>query len=296
MPGSTTTLGLPYPLLGDAADIEQAVRPLADALDLLIPSAPQKAALAGTSGVIGDTNRFVTDQDLITRINDAMPIATLMPYAGATLPPAIGGVQRWAWADGSLIDRTVYTAFFSRVGHAYNGGVDPGGTPAKVKLPDKRGRVPAGADNFGAGAANRLLTHAARVNAAAILRGAGGGEDYHTLAALEGSVNGNGTTNAPDINHTHGVTSGFSTNHVHGYTHTAQVVAGVAGQAGGAQVVRAGYEDAFNTGGANVDHSHNTGWMDRSNTHAHTLNSQGANNSHINLQPFELDFYIVRIA
>jgi hypothetical protein len=119
MPGSTTTLGLPYPLLGDAADIEQAVRPLADAIDPLIPTTQQKAALQGTLGALSDTNRFVTDQDLIARLNDAMPIATIVPYAGSTLPPLIGGVQRWAWADGSLINRQVAgvdSVFFSNAG------------------------------------------------------------------------------------------------------------------------------------------------------------------------------------
>jgi microcystin-dependent protein len=95
------------------------------------------------------------------------PIGAIQAYAGTTLP----GSGRWAWADGSYIDRTVYTAYFAAVGHAFNGGADPGSN--LVRLPDLRGRVVVGVD----GTAGRL--------AGPDTIGAAGGEESHALSAGE---------------------------------------------------------------------------------------------------------------
>jgi microcystin-dependent protein len=151
----STKFRLDAPELDDAATIEGAVVPLRDRLEVVL--------------------------------NSLVPIGLPFFWPGAALPtipmPAgeafvAGTHPEFAWADGALIDRTVYAAFFAVVGHAYNGGVDPGGTPAKVRKPDKRGRAIVGADNFGVGAAGRLTTSAK-------ILGASGGEELHQLTVAE---------------------------------------------------------------------------------------------------------------
>src|SRR4051812_9818380 len=110
-PGTAPFL-IPAPELTDAANIETAIEPLRDRIE----------------GVLAQM---------------LVPVGGLLAYAGSG-DPAGGG---WLLADGRLIDRTTYLAFFTAVGHAYNGGVDPGSN--KVRLPDKRGRGSIGADNMG---------------------------------------------------------------------------------------------------------------------------------------------------
>jgi microcystin-dependent protein len=104
-----------------------------------------------------------------------LPIGAVIAYAGSVLPS--GGA--FAWADGSLVDKTTFATLFGRVGHTYNGGVDPGSN--KMRLPDKRGRALAGADNYGVGAASRMGT----------ARGAGAGANTHshTVNAHSHTVN-----------------------------------------------------------------------------------------------------------
>jgi microcystin-dependent protein len=102
----------------------------------------------------------------------AAPIGASMPYDG-TGDPGNG----WVLRDGRLIDKTRYALYFAAVGHAYNGGVDPGSN--KVRISDGRGRVSVGADNMGSaqGAAGRLTANGTR--------GASGGEEKHALIAGE---------------------------------------------------------------------------------------------------------------
>src|ERR1044072_5871275 len=52
-----------------------------------------------------------------------VPIGAQLPYAGSVAPDELGDVE-FALCQGQLIDRTVYATFFSRVGHAYHGGID----------------------------------------------------------------------------------------------------------------------------------------------------------------------------
>lgn len=131
----------------------------------------------------GEVNAIV--DRLETALNAMIPIGLPFPWPGASLPvfPLPTGVTavpgttpEFAWADGGLIDRTVYAAFFAVIGHAYNAGVDPGAN--KVRKPDKRGRVIMGADTMGGIAAGRI-TVAARA------LGQNGGEERHTLTRAE---------------------------------------------------------------------------------------------------------------
>jgi len=123
----------------------------------------------------------IPESDLVLLLDKWLPIGIQIPFSGGTLPT--GGV--WDWADGGLINRITYATFFSRVGHSYNGGVDPGSS--QVRKPDKRGRVPVGADNFGlTGAANRIPNS----NRA---RGQNGGEERHAQSIAEMAAHNHGS-------------------------------------------------------------------------------------------------------
>lgn len=85
----------------------------------------------------------------------------------------------WLLCDGSAVSRTVYAALFAALGVVYGAG--DGSTT--FNLPDLRGRVPAGKDDMGGSAANRLTTAGSGVNGVAL--GAAGGAQTHTLTAAQ---------------------------------------------------------------------------------------------------------------
>lgn len=215
----------------------------------------------------------------------SVPIGGMIAYAGQALPAG----TKWDWADGGLIDKTTFATFFGRVQHAYNGGVDPGSN--KVRKPDKRGRVSVGADSMGVGAAGRLPNSNRAL-------GQNGGEERHTLAATEAGVSSHG----------HGHDFGVWNGGAHG--HTASGGAGFMTIEQGGQIQkRAGTPYGTGSGfigdavfvpngavladgGTNVtpDHTHVLG--------GGVINhgGQAATNPHNNLQPYEVDNYIVRVA
>lgn len=81
---------------------------------------------------------------------NAIPVGTLMPYAGTSSTVAPG----WVIAAGQSVSRTgVYADLFAVIGTTY-GSADG----ASFNLPDLRGRGIAGLDNMGGTAANRLTT------------------------------------------------------------------------------------------------------------------------------------------
>lgn len=102
------------------------------------------------------------------------PIGSIMPYAASGEP----GDGYYTMADGKLIDALIYSSFAAKVGHAYNGGVNPGSN--RVRVPDKRGRSSVGAADMGT--VQGLASGNARVQLA---RGASGGEVLHALTPGE---------------------------------------------------------------------------------------------------------------
>lgn len=271
MPANTPLANLPYPLLADApADIEAAVKPLALALDPLQNTLAQRAAQQGFGATApSDANRFATEAD----IGAPVPIGAIVPYAGSALPA--GG--QWDWADGGLVSASAYPAFAAAVGHAYNGGLDPGG--GTVRKPDKRGRVPVGADNFGQGAANRIPNS----NRA---RGQGGGSEQHVLT----------TAQLPSHQHADGTLAANS--HVHSL-------------AGSFLNVPAGHlmSGRYNTYASQANYyAHDTIGLNSAASLGYNIGGSGAvavsgstdvtgsGTAHPNLQPYEVDTYIVRIA
>lgn len=81
-----------------------------------------------------------------------MPIGTILPYAGSAVPAA-DDVTTFLLCDGSLQTRATYVTLFARLGTAYNTGGESG---TVFRLPDLRGRVPAGRDDMGGPAASRI--------------------------------------------------------------------------------------------------------------------------------------------
>lgn len=104
-----------------------------------------KDARNQTNGIAPtDGNNQVPIANLPTQA--LLPAGMMSPFAGGTAPTG------WLLCDGSAVSRSTYAALFSAIGTAWGAG--DGSTT--FNLPDMRGRVPAGLDNLGGTAANRL--------------------------------------------------------------------------------------------------------------------------------------------
>lgn len=207
------------------------------------------------------------------------PLGIQVAYTGVTLPTD----GRWAWADGGLLLQSAYPEYYALVGHAYNGGVDPGG--GQFRKPDKRGRVSVGADQMPGGSAAGRLPNSSRAF------GQNGGEERHLLAATESGVPVHGHALAG------AVASGGSHNHYsvsqarnvpttnYGWDQQGFGSGGYRGPAtNGSADVSA--DSVTSTGGA---HTHTDTFAVSNNTAA------AAAAAHNILQPYEVDTYIVKV-
>lgn len=120
----------------------------------------------------------------------------LAPYVGSTAPS--GSLLCY----GQVVSRTAYAGLFAALGTTHNIGGEAG---TDFRLPDLRGRVPAGADNMGGSAANRLTATTLSPNGNTI--GATGGAQTET-ASISGTASG--TLGALTVN-VSGVTDGPNT-------------------------------------------------------------------------------------
>lgn len=102
----------------------------------------------------------------------APPIGSIQAYAALATP------VNWLLCDGSAISRTTYSNLFAVVSTTHGSG---DGTTT-FNLPDLRGRVPAGLDNMGGSAANRLTS---TVLTASNTLGATGGAQTHILTTAQ---------------------------------------------------------------------------------------------------------------
>lgn len=273
MPATPSTkYAIPRPADADFINTWPATqRSAIDALDVLIATAittmPRPAAgkfgrlHRATDGTISfDTG--TTWEEIARTVSIAqIPLGAIVATASTVLPSD----GRWGWADGGLIDGTVYTQFLSEVGHAYNLGVNPGNDGSghqQVRKPDARERVRMGASTMGGG----LAPSPRRVTVANVARGQNGGKERVLLLAAEGAQNGNAVTITENANHNHAYAA-------------AVTVATISG--GDVQNVA----DAVGS---------NTGVENQ--THIHGMSARNADTAHENMQPYETDNYLVRIA
>lgn len=110
-----------------------------------------------------------------TQINSfaTFPSGSIIAYGGTTAPAG------WLLCNGQAVSRATYATLFGIVGVAYGAG--NGSTTFNV--PDMRGRVPAGKDDMGGSAANRLTGTSGGV--AGTTMGAAGGTETHVLTTSE---------------------------------------------------------------------------------------------------------------
>lgn len=101
----------------------------------------------------------------------AVPAGTMTPFAGSAVP--LG----WVICDGRALATTSFPALFTAIGYAH------GGSGSTFNVPDLRGRVPIGMDDFGglsaAGPANRVTSVAADALGGTL------GAELHVLSVAE---------------------------------------------------------------------------------------------------------------
>ena len=101
------------------------------------------------------------------------PSGSLVAFAGVNSPDG------WILCHGQAISRSEFANLFLALSTTY--GVGDGSTT--FNLPDLRGRVPAGKDNMGGSAANRLTSAGAGITGTSL--GAAGGAQTHTMTTGE---------------------------------------------------------------------------------------------------------------
>jgi microcystin-dependent protein len=186
---------------------------------------------------------------------EAAPVGSITPYGGSAAPDT-----NWALCDGSPLSRIGYPELYAAIGTTY--GVGDGSTT--FNLPDLRGRTVLGAG-----------TATGAAGATAHTRGQTGGEETHTLTTAEAAqkaVTSNATDR--DLNHQHPQT---------GYG-----VSGISGYSQDGTYGNSGY------GIVNI-YGQQTGWMDRSIDHLHTISGSNAVNGHNTLPPYLGVNYIIRV-
>jgi microcystin-dependent protein len=114
----------------------------------------------------------------------SIPSGTILPYAGSSAPSG------FLLCYGQLVSTTTYAALYTVLGTTYGSGSGTFG------IPDLRGRLPAGVDNMGGTAANRITSANSGITGTSL--GASGGNEQ-----LFGHTH---TATVTDSGHSHGLT------------------------------------------------------------------------------------------
>lgn len=152
-------------------------------------------------GVAQVVDGSITFEDLVASVAFALvPTGSIFAYAGSSAPPS------YLFADGASRAVATYPNLFAVCGYTF------GGAGANFNVPDLRGSVLVGPDNFGStGPAGRLSAQTfanGLVNSA--VRGGRGGEQSSPIHITELTKHKHGVTEAA---HTHGTSD---PGHAHG--------------------------------------------------------------------------------
>jgi microcystin-dependent protein len=316
--------GAKFPVISDVTDWfpltlvkstgeSEIVRVTARTTDTLTVTRAQE----GTTAIVfnaGDRAELRLTAGVFTTLTAEMmtALAAQGTQLAALLPPGAGPIPwsrstepaGWIFADGrTLLSSTIYTALRAAyIADGFPHGQDGSGNP---KIPDMRGVVPAGLDNMGGTAANRL-TGATAISAllgAETVALTQGQMPIHTHAntlAAGGSHNHGGTTAAGGA-HTPTGSTGSAGSHSHTFTNGF-------GSSGGSGISAGSDSGSFQMSGttdtvaahthtlsisAVPDHTHAiTTQVD----HTHTLTnaSAGSGDAHPNVQPTRVFGYVVK--
>lgn len=236
MPATTARLGLPYPVLGDGADMSQAVQPLAQALDPVSgaymaqistgTALPNQPVVAGRFFLhTPSSTLYVSSGSAWIEIvsgGGAMPIGSLVDYGGTTDPIDASGAQRWAICDGRVMSQSAYPALYSVIGNTWDTVDNTAPGAGNFRLPKTGARIA-----ISAGAGTGLTTRS---------RGAISGAE---TIALPSHTHSGATpdhlhlTTTPD--HLHGVGSLYTGGHNHSFgAYTSAPVNGTGSRSTGA--------------------------------------------------------------
>ena len=318
MPGD----GVKFPVISDVSDWfpltltkstgdSEIVRVTARAADTLTVTRAQEGTTAIAFNA-GDRAELRLTAGVFTTLTAEMmtALAAQGTQLAALLPPGAGPIPwsratepaGWIFADGrTLLSSTPYTALRAAyIADSFPHGQDGAGNP---KIPDMRGVVPAGLDNMGGAAANRL-TGATAISALL-------GAETHTLTQAQMPIHTHANTLAAGGAHDHGGASAAGGGHTHtGSTSTAGAHAHGYTAPSGSWNLGVG-DTSYNVtpGGSTTDtagdHSH-TLTIAAAAAHTHTITAQadhnhtltnasaGSGNAHPIVQPTRVFGYVVK--
>lgn len=134
----------------------------------------------------GYLNANFTSLDTLINGLTLVPAGSVVPYAGSSAPSG------WLLCYGQSVSASTYATLFGVIGTTFGGG------SGNFNLPDMRGRIPAGQDNMGGSAANRITAGNSGITGTTL--GAAGGTEL---------LHGHGHS-VTDPGHTHSATTNSS--------------------------------------------------------------------------------------
>ena len=198
------------------------------------------------------------------------PPGVVLPYANAN-PGAPAG---WLYCDGATYATALYPVLYGTIGTNYGSG-----GPGTFNVPDLRGRVIAGLDNMGSGAANRLTA----LTGFGIVPGNGGGAQQHLLTTPQLAAHAHAIQ---DAGHLHSI---VDPTHNHTVATPADPVV-LSGSTGGGNDFNAGVHQpsVLNLNPAA------TGITINGALTGVTVQNAGGDGAHNNVQPTMIMYYIIK--